>query len=197
MKLVYPEDATPLDPDESDALIPRHITTRSELTEWESRNIRKAAVWSLSRKRSDVLTAQFTRELHRRMFDQTWEWAGRFRQSDKNIGVPWEHIPVEIHKLLDDVAFWLEDPTWPVRESAIRLHHRMVKIHPFVNGNGRHARLMADVLLYNHHQPPIDWGGRGLDSQGDIRARYLNSLRAADRGEFGPLLAYAQLSDES
>ena len=196
MKLIFPEDATPLDPDESDALIPRHITTRSELTEWESRNIRKAAVWSLSRKRSDVLTAQFTRELHRRMFDQTWEWAGRFRQSDKNIGVPWDHVPVEIHKLLGDVAFWLEEPAWPVRESAIRLHHRMVKIHPFVNGNGRHARLMADVLLYNHHRSPIDWGGRGLDSPGDIRARYLNSLRAADRGEFGPLLAYAQLSDQ-
>ena len=191
MSFVYPKGATPIDPDEAQALIPDHITTQSELNEWESQNIQKAVTWSLSRKRTGVLTAGFVNELHRRMFDQTWEWAGAYRRSDKNIGVPWEQVAVEVHKLLGDAGFWLAEAVYSVQESAIRLHHRMAVIHPFVNGNGRHARLLADVLLYNCDLPRIKWGGSELDTPGEARSNYLQALRAADQGDCAQLLSYA------
>jgi len=191
MRFVYPEGATPIDPDEAQALIPGHLTTQSELNEWESQNIQKAVTWSLSRKRTGVLTANFVNVLHRRMFDQTWEWAGAYRRSDKNIGVPWEQVAVEVHKLLGDAGFWLAESVYSVQESAIRLHHRMVVIHPFVNGNGRHARLLADVLLYNRDLPRIKWGGFELDAPGKARSNYLQALRAADQGDYGQLLSCA------
>ena len=191
MRFVYSEGATPIDPDEAQALIPGHITTQSELNEWESQNIQKAVTWSLSRKRTGVLTATFVNVLHRRMFDQTWEWAGAYRRSDKNIGVPWEQVAVEVHKLLGDAGFWLAESVYSVQESAIRLHHRMVVIHPFVNGNGRHARLLADVLLYNRDLPRIKWGGSELDTPGEARSNYLQALRAADQGDYAQLLSYA------
>ncbi len=191
MRLEYPKGATPIDPDEAQALIPGHITAQSELNEWESQNIQKAVTWSLSRRRTGVLTAEFVNELHRRMFDQTWEWAGAYRRSDKNMGVPWEQVAVEVHKLLGDAGFWLAESVYSVQESAIRLHYRMVMIHPFVNGNGRHARLLADVLLYNRDLPRIKWGGSELDTPGEARSNYLQALRAADQGDYAQLLSYA------
>jgi Fic-DOC domain mobile mystery protein B len=189
-----PDGATPLNPDEAEGLIPAHITSRRELNEWEGRNIQRAMVWALTRKRTSILNTRFTQELHRRMFDETWTWAGQFRRSDKNIGVAWEQILVQLHRLLEDVGYWIRNSTWSPPESAVRLHHRMVQIHPFVNGNGRHARLMADVLLFNHDLPRIEWGGPGLDAAGDMRRSYLDALRAADRGDFGPLLDYTGVS---
>ena len=195
MKFVYAESATPIDPDEADALIPTHITTQSELNAWESQNIQKAVTWGLSRKRRDVLTAEFVRELHKQMFDQTWEWAGTYRRSNKNLGVRWEQVAVEVHKLLKDADFWLAQSVWSVWESAIRLHHRMATIHPFVNGNGRHARLLADVVLHNHDLPRIQWGESELYTPGGARSLYLQALRAADEGDYAPLLSYADVED--
>lgn len=190
MELVYPEGATPIDPDEAAGLIPDHITTQAELNEWESQNIQLSVTWAFSRKRADLLTPGFGQELHRRMFDKTWEWAGQYRKSDKNIGNPWEQIAVEVHKLLADAEYWLARAEWSVGESAVRLHHRMVAIHPFVNGNGRHARLLADILLFNNDLPAIAWGGHDLDVPGEARSTYLAALRAADEGDYDPLLRY-------
>lgn len=192
MRFTYPEGATPIDGDEEHGLIPDHITTQRELNEWESQNIQKAALWGLLRKRSDLLTLGFVKELHRRMFDETWEWAGKFRQTDKNVGVAWEQVPVETLKLLKDAEYWLARSTYRVEESAVRLHYRMVVIHPFINGNGRHARLFADVMLYNNELPRIDWGRGSLDFAGTTRERYIRALRVADRGDFGPLLSYVE-----
>jgi Fic-DOC domain mobile mystery protein B len=192
MKFVCPEEATPIDADDASALIPGHITTQRELNEWENQNIKKATVWGVSRKRSDLLSLSYVKELHRRMFDETWAWAGRFRQTDKNIGVAWEQVPVEVRKLMDDAQLWLRESTFSIGESAIRLHYRMVGIHPFPNGNGRHARLFADILLFNHDLPRIDWGKESLDFAGTTRERYINALRAADKGDFSQLLSYIQ-----
>jgi len=192
MKFVYPEGATPIDADEERALLPDHITVQRELNAWESQNIQKAAVWGLSRKRSNLLTLEFVRDLHRRMFDATWAWAGEFRRSDKNLGVAWEQVPVEVRNLMGDARYWLGESTFGVEEAAIRVHYRMVSIHPFVNGNGRHARLFADILLFNHDLPRIDWGEKSLDSAGTARDRYINALRAADTGDFSLLLSYVQ-----
>jgi Fic-DOC domain mobile mystery protein B len=182
-----PIGTTPLYPEESAELIPSHITTQRELNEWEQRNILEAARWTLSA-RSPALDDETIRDLHRRMFDRTWGWAGRYRTTDKNIGVPWPSIPVEVRKLVDDSRIWFQKGTYPPVEAAVRLHHRLLKTHPFPNGNGRHARLWADLLLGQHSCPPIHWRNNELDTDGSARKTYISALRAADYNDYGPLL---------
>ncbi len=183
---------TPLDPDEAAGLIARHITTQGDLNEWEQANILEAVAWISTKRAPDVLTESFCRELHKRMFGKTWKWAGQFRRSDKNIGVDWRHIAVRLHALFDDTAYWLEHGTYPKDEAATRFHHRLVLVHPFPNGNGRHARLMTDVLLKSAGTTAFSWGGQSLIAPGEARARYLNALRAADAGDIGPLLKFSR-----
>lgn len=191
LDLDYPPGATPLDADELAALIPRHITTQGELNEWEQINILQGESWA-RRKRGDILRDEFVRLLHRKMFGETWTWAGRFRNSDKNIGVDWISIGVELRQLLDDVRYQIDHATFGPDETAIRFHHRLVLIHPFPNGNGRHARMMADLLVKKSGQPPFTWGSQSLEAAGEARARYIDALRAADRHDVAPLIAFAR-----
>lgn len=184
--LEYPPGATPIDEDEAAALIPGHITTQSELNEWEQTNIADAAIWARTASIDPFLPETVT-DLHRRMFSDTWEWAGKFRSSDKNIGVPKESIAEELKKLLDDGRYWIENATFPPWEIALRLHHRMVWVHLFPNGNGRHARLWADLVSRHIDGPPIAWGGN-LGGAGDVRDEYIAALRSADEGDYEPLL---------
>lgn len=184
--------ATPLDPNEALGLIPQHIRTQQELNEWEQDNILNASRWALRARPTDVLTEAFVRNLHRRMFDRTWKWAGDFRRSDKNIGVNWLRIGVELRVLLDDTRYWLDNGTHPLDEVAARFHHRLVSIHPFANGNGRHSRLIADVLLTRYGGMPFTWGSSDLVAPGNTRTRYIASLRAADGGDYSALLAFVR-----
>jgi Fic-DOC domain mobile mystery protein B len=188
-----PEGATPLSEDEKDQLIPGHIVNREQLNEWEQRNILEAEQWAFSQRRTRILSADFVRALHRRMFDRTWKWAGSFRTTDKNIGVPAHQIPTALRNGLDDAEYWLENEIFPIPETAVRLHHRLVSVHPFPDGNGRHARLAADVLLFNLNQLRLDWGGTGLVSSGPKREEYITALKAADAGDFNPLLQFLGL----
>lgn len=183
-----PDGATPVDPDEAEALLPTHIHSRAELNVWEQANILEAARWAV-RARTLALTDGIIRELHRRMFDETWAWAGRYRTSDKNIGVPWPTISTEVRNLLDDGQHWLDHGAFTIDEAAARLHHRLVKIHPFANGNGRHARLWCDMLLRQNGRPPFEWKNRELDSEGEARRAYIAALRAADGHDYEPLLS--------
>lgn len=149
---VYLPGATPLDADELACLIPTHITTQGELNEWEQLNIVQGEAWA-RRQRKDILDEAFVRQLHKQMFGETWSWAGSFRTSDKNIGVEWQQIGVKLRNLLDDVRYQIDNATYPPDEIATRFHHRLVSIHPFPNGNGRHARVMADLLVQQLGQP--------------------------------------------
>lgn len=186
-----PEGATPLDPDELEGLRFRHVTRRDELDHLEQGNIAAGLAWLQRRKRIDVLTDDFVRTLHIRLFGEVWKWAGTYRKTEKNIGIDPRHIAVQLRTLLDDARYWLDHGTYPPLEAA-RLHHRMVCIHPFPNGNGRHARIMADALLtkmYGHD--PVDWaGGHDLQRLSERRQQYLAALRAADMGDYGPLLIF-------
>jgi Fic-DOC domain mobile mystery protein B len=143
----YPEGATPIDEDEKEGLLIRSIGTREELNAWEQRNITDAYSWLDRTRRKDYLSAEFIRTLHEKMFGKVWAWAGDYRRTDKNIGVDWSQIPIHLRQLLDDVRYWIDNETYPSDEIAIRFHHRLVFIHLFPNGNGRHARVMTDVLL--------------------------------------------------
>lgn len=187
----YPPGATPLDADELASLIPRHITAQGELNEWEQLNIVQGEAWA-RRQRKDILDEAFVRQLHKQMFGETWSWAGSFRKSDKNIGTEWQQVGVKLRNLLDDVRYQIDNATYPPDEIATRFHHRLVAIHPFPNGNGRHARVMADLLAQQLGQPRFTWGRKSLTEATDARTRYIEALRAADSGDIGPLMAFVR-----
>ena len=191
VKLDYLPGATPLDADELACLIPKHITTQGELNEWEQLNIEQGETWA-RRQRKDILNEAFVRQLHKEMFGETWSWAGCFRKSDKNIGVEWQHVGVKLHDLLDDVHYQIDHATYPPDEIAARFHHRLVAIHPFPNGNGRHARMMADLLIQKFGQPQFTWGSKSLTEATETRISYIDALRAADSGNIQPLLAFVR-----
>ncbi len=189
----YPDGATPINADETEGLLLTHITTRAELDRWEQENINEALAWIEERKPKDILNEPFMKLLHKKMFCNVWKWAGKFRQSDKNIGVPWYRISVDLKKLCDDVKYWIENKTLSEDETAARFHHRLVSIHLFPNGNGRHARLMADILLENVlDKARFTWGSANLIVAGVDRKRYIESLVAADRNDYKPLLDFVR-----
>jgi len=178
--------------DERDELIPTHITTQADLNEWEQANILEAEQWAFAHKRSAYLSMGFVFELHRRMFDGTWKWAGKARTTEKNIGVTPAEIRPNLLDLLRDVESWIQHETHSVDEIAARFHHRLVQIHAFPNGNGRHARLAADVALVSLGRPRFSWGSADLSAKGVARDTYIASLRDADRGNIKPLLAFVR-----
>jgi Fic-DOC domain mobile mystery protein B len=184
--------ATPLDPDEAVGLKASHIRTQGELDQWEQANILKATTWLARARKRDILHDAFVRELHRRMFDETWNWAGRFRKTGKNIGVDPREVSVKLRELLDDARYWLEHRTYSLDEIGVRFHHRLVLIHPFANGNGRHARLMTDLLLQRNGADHFSWGADDIVHASEARARYISALRAADGGDYQPLLTFVR-----
>ena len=190
-----PPGSTPLDPDEAGGLLPSHITTQSELNAWEQLNIARADTWAISRRQrrvSTVLTSEFATELHRRMFDQTWMWAGAYRLTSKSIGIPASEVRVALRERLLDASCWHSEQNYELDEIAARLHYQLVLVHPWPNGNGRWSRLMADVLLHAERQPRFSWGGGDLVRATNARTDYLAALRAADHGNFSPLLAFVR-----
>ena len=190
--LIEQDDAaTPLAPEEREGLIPSYITLRRELNEAEQANILEAGEWALARKR-DVLTETFLKALHKQMFGRVWRWAGAFRLTERNIGVAPYRIPVDLRQLLDDCRHWVEHSTYPPDEIAARFHHRLVSIHPFPNGNGRHARMAADLLLTRLGQPRFTWGQDNLVDPGETRQAYIAALRAADNRDIQPLLEFVR-----
>jgi len=197
VKFEYPPGATPLDPDDAAGLIPLHIATQGQLNEWEFQNVAEGRAWVLGGKRKALLTADFARELHRRMFGKTWKWAGEFRRKETNLGIDPMNIAVELKTLLDDVAYQIKQKSMPLDEIAARFHHRLTQIHPFPNGNGRHARLMTDLLLKQNGAEPFDWGNSDLVAPGEVRDHYIAALRAADARDHSPLQTFVRSGRES
>ena len=189
----YPDGATPLDPDEMEGLKFKHVSTRGELDQLEQAGFTEGMKWLNKQKTPDVLSEAFVRELHKRLFGDVWKWAGSFRKTEKNIGVDPLQIAIQLRQLLDDAKYWVEHDTFPAKELAARFHHKLVYIHPFPNGNGRHARLMSDAILTKLlNEPAIDWaGGYTLESMNDRRNEYIAALRAADGHDFSALLKFS------
>lgn len=193
MNFDYPPGATPLDPDEAEGLLLPHITNRGELDRWEQDNIMEAESWAFQRKPKDLLSVDFACHLHKKMFGNVWQWAGIFRTSDKNIGVPYWSIAQKLVNMLEDVKIWIEQSVYPLDEIAARFHHRLVSIHLFANGNGRHARLMADLLLVHIlNRSRFTWGSENLVQAGTCREQYINALQAADRHDYELLLRFVR-----
>jgi Fic-DOC domain mobile mystery protein B len=194
-----PEDDgnTPLDADDIAALIPDHIQERGELNQWEARNISAAEEWAYGRTRFDALSVKSLKELHRRMFDRTWTWAGTFRQSENSISpYRWTEVPSMMEDSVENTRTQHEasDKAPPaLDEIAARYHHALVRVHPWPNGNGRHARLATDLLLREWGRPAFTWGGgTDLTAKTEARGRYLVALRAADGGDFEALKQFVR-----
>lgn len=190
------DSATPLDPSERDGLIPAWITLRHELNAAEQANILKAQTSLFGRRRRLDAAGWIDHDaisgLHRRMFGEVWRWAGAYRRSDRNLGVPWVQVPIEMRQLCDDARTWLDMAAFSPDELAVRFHHRMVWIHPFPNGNGRAARMIADLLVVALGSRRFSWGGLAATDPADIRARYIAALRKADQHDLAPLIAFAR-----
>jgi Fic-DOC domain mobile mystery protein B len=191
-----PEGATPLEPEEMEGLKFDHITTRGQLNEVEQVNIQEGLAWLVKSRGKNVLDESFIKKLHIKLLGGVWTWAGTFRKTEKNIGIDPIHIPVELRNLLDDVKSWITYQTYSPLEIAARFHHRLVKIHLFPNGNGRHSRIIADFLLTKELGcDPVDWsGGYDLQADNERREEYIAALRAADRHDYGPLLEFVGLN---
>jgi Fic-DOC domain mobile mystery protein B len=185
------EAATPLSPEEMRDLIPSHIAFRRELNEAEQENIVRAEEWVLARRR-ELLSEKFIRDLHRKMLGDVWRWAGEFRRSERNLGIPHWEIPAAVRQLLDEVRAWVEYRSYPADEIAVRFHHRLVQIHPFANGNGRHSRLMSDLLVMQLGEARFTWGRSSLREATALRQRYIAALREADNYDVRSLIEFAR-----
>ncbi|WP_299174438.1 mobile mystery protein B [uncultured Brevundimonas sp.] len=183
--------ATPLTPDERAQLILTYITTRSQLNEAEQIGIADADRWAFRRRR-DVLGEDFLLALHKRMLGGVWKWAGTIRNTERNIGVAPYRIGVELRALLGDARYWIDQGAYEPDEIAVRFHHRLVAIHPFPNGNGRHARLSADLLAVSLERERFTWGSANLVEAAKTRAFYIAALKAADIHDINPLIAFAR-----
>lgn len=189
------EGQTPLAEEEKEGLKIKSISTQGELDEFEQLNIEKAVEWTIRKtfKPEKLLTEKFIKELHQKMFGDVWKWAGTFRKTEKNIGIAWPRIGVELKILLEDAKFWIDHQVYAPAEMAIRFKHRLVSIHCFANGNGRHSRMMADLLMESVFKEEIfSWHQSNLLQANEIRSAYINALKAADQGDFKPLLEFAK-----
>ena len=195
LEIEYVDGQTPLDEDEKVGLLIGTITTRGELDQFEQLNIEKAIAWSIHRNfnKNSLFTEDFVKILHKRMFGEVWGWAGRYRKSNKNIGVDWTKIGVELKLLLDDTVYWIEHKTFQPDEIAIRFKHRLVKIHCFSNGNGRHSRMMADIIIESVFDREVfSWKQSNMVRPDETRREYISAIREADDGNIGPLIQFAR-----
>ncbi len=195
LEIEYIEGQTPLDEEEKEGLLIRSITTRGELDEFEQLNIEKAIVWTLGKrfKPEQVLSEEFIKDLHKRMYGDVWAWAGQFRRSEKNIGIRSYRIAIALKQLCDDCSYWIADNTYSEEEIAVRFKHNVVSIHCFSNGNGRHSRLMADIIINNMFNKPLfTWSRANLNKKSDARSKYLAAVKAGDQGDILPLIVFAR-----
>jgi Fic-DOC domain mobile mystery protein B len=194
----YSDGNTPIRPEEAEQLIPK-ISTVKELNEYEALNILTAQTWAFSNRTmnsTNPLEESYVRTLHAKMFDQVWKWAGTYRKHELNIGCEPREIMQRVPQLLGNTKYWLDKKTFPIDECLIRFHHQLVsKIHAFPNGNGRHARMITDVLAVKLGRPEFTWGaGANLVAETAARAAYLAGLRALDANadDVKPLLEFSR-----
>ena len=189
-----PEGATPLTADDMLGLKQMHVETREQLNELEAANILQGQIWVSGLKGlkiESVFDRNFIINLHLALFGDVWKWAGTFRTRELNIGVDPVNISVELHNFLEDAKCWIEFDHFDNLELSARIQHRLVKIHPFVNGNGRHSRMFTDIVrIFLLKEKPMKWAEAKLENMSMERSSYIQGLRKADAGDFSVFLKY-------
>jgi Fic-DOC domain mobile mystery protein B len=189
------DGTTPVDQQQIAGLKLPGISTKAELDAAEQSNIIAGVDWALrarAMKYPVLLSVTSILELHRRMFGDVYDWAGTMRQRETTIGVDPRQIGPLLHQLCENAKVWIEKETWSPVEIAVRTHHALVSIHVFPNGNGRHARLLVDILLSRYYKrEPLPWGGANLSASGSAHDKYIAAMRQADAGNFRPLMDFA------
>lgn len=194
LNLVYEEGQTPLDEEEKEGLLIKTIIAKNELDEFEQMNIEKAIEWTIhtNLKKDRILSEKFIKDLHKKMFGDVWKWAGEFRKSEKNIGVKCTQISIELKNLIGDTHYWIENKTFSPEEISIRFKHRIVAMHCFSNGNGRHSRMMADIIIESIFKREIfTWHKSNMVNADETRKKYIETLKEADNGNIEPLIEFA------
>lgn len=190
--------STPLTDEIVAGLIPSWVTTRADLNEVEATNVAAGYRWLRSKRptTTEILTTDFVQKLHQQMFGDVWDWAGAYRRTETNIGVDWWTIAVAVRQLVDDFSYRFEHAAPPESTEidlfCVEYHHRMVKIHPFPNGNGRHARACCDTLALSLGQPAFTWGRASIVTDQLARSSYIEAIRAADDGSLTSLCVFAR-----
>lgn len=187
---------TPLNDEDIKGLLIPSVSTQGALNELEQKNIEKAILWSLGRRfdSNKIFSEKFIKQLHLKMFGDVWKWAGEFRKTNTNIGVNYPLVSLQLRMLVDDARFWLKHQIYEPDEFTLCFKHRLVAIHCFPNGNGRHSRLVADIIITNiFGKPEFTWGSANIIQQGEARKLYIKALQAADQHDMSPLLAFARL----
>ena len=195
LRLKYKKGQTPLNEEEKEGLLIKTITLQKELDEFEQLNIEKALEWTIhaNLKQDRILSEKFIKDLHKKMYGDVWKWAGEFRKSEKNIGIKWSQIGIELKKIIDDTKYWIENETYPPKEIAIRFKHKIVQIHCFPNGNGRHSRMMADIIIESIFGKELfTWNNSTMVQGDESRKKYIIALKDADNGDIKLLLKFAQ-----
>ena len=195
LTIEYIDGQTPLDEEEKEGLLIQSITTREELDEFEQLNIEKAIQWTFGKKlkAEQLFTEKFIKDLHKKMYGEVWKWAGTFRTTEKNIGIKSYLVAIELKQLLDDALFWINNKIFEPEEFAIRFKHRLVSIHCFANGNGRHSRLMADLIMEKLFESKFfSWGSANLVKATETRSNYIQAVRKADNNDIEPLITFAK-----
>lgn len=191
-----PEGTTPLTPDDMLGLKHKHVGTREQLNELEAANILQGQMWASTLKKptlDSIFDRDFVTNLHKALFGDVWEWAGTFRQRELNIGIDPKNISVDLHNFLEDAKCWVEFKHYDNLELSARIQHRLVQIHPFVNGNGRHSRIFTDIVrVYLFGEKPIKWAYAKLENITEERSSYISGLRKADGGDFSVFIKYLQ-----
>lgn len=182
----FEDGQTLLDPDDRVGLRQTWISTRADLNVAEQANILRALTRIGRPSAATILDDLWLKELHQRMFGEVWDWAGRYRRTLTNLGVEPHLIAARMRDLVLDAVAWQDEPLLV----AVRFHHRLVVIHPFVNGNGRHGRAAATSLSRALDGPPLTWGIH-LGEPANARRRYLEALRQADAGDIEPLVEFS------
>ena len=183
-----PKGSTPLDPEEINGLKIIHINTRAELDRWELENIQEGLLWAERQKPLKLITEDFIPTLHKMMFSKVWKWAGSYRKTNKNIGVNWPHIPSELRNLMGDLDYWIKNNSFAPVEIGVRFHHRLVWIHPFPNGNGRHERLNTDLMITRYFgEKAFTWGSNLALGTAALRKTYIDALKDADNRDYAAL----------
>jgi Fic-DOC domain mobile mystery protein B len=195
LEINYLDGQTPLSEEEFEGLKISSVTTREELDEFEQLNIEQAIQWTFGKKvyANDLLSEKFIKDLHKRMYGDVWKWAGSFRNTEKNLGIKSFLISVQLKQLLDRALFWYENNIFTPDEMAVRFKHELVSIHCFANGNGRHSRLMADLIMEKlYNKPFLTWGSSNLVQANDKRKAYIDAIKMADNLDLNSLILFAK-----